>query len=87
MKAPPRRFLLLGLLALLAGGAGYWWWTREQHSGGALVLQGNVEVRQVNLAFKVAGRIKELLIDEGAAVIEGQKLAVPVLAVATCDRR
>ena len=75
MKASPVRFLLLGLFALLAGGAGYWWWTKEQHSGGALVLQGNVEVRQVNLAFKVAGRIKELLVDEGAAVIEGQKLA------------
>ena len=49
MKASPVRFLLLGLFALLAGGAGYWWWTKEQHSGGALVLQGNVEVRQVNL--------------------------------------
>ena len=29
----------------------------------------------MNLAFKVTGRIKELLVDEGAAVIEGQKLA------------
>jgi HlyD family secretion protein len=75
MKAPPRRLAVLGLLVLLLGGAGYWWWLHNQPVGGPLVLQGNVEVRQVNLGFKVAGRIKELLVDEGAAVVEGQKLA------------
>jgi HlyD family secretion protein len=42
---------------------------------GGLALQGNVEVRQVNLGFKVAGRIEKLLVDEGDAVKEGQPLA------------
>jgi HlyD family secretion protein len=40
-----------------------------------LVLQGNVEVRQVNLGFKVAGRIEKLAVDEGDAVRPGEKLA------------
>ena len=71
----PRRLLLLGLLVLAAGGAGYWWWSHRQPVAGPLVLQGNVEVRQVNLGFKVAGRIKKLFVDEGAAVVEGEKLA------------
>ena len=60
MSAPrnPRRLVLVALLALAAGGGGYWWWSHRQPTGGPLVLQGNVEVRQVNLGFKVAGRIK-----------------------------
>ena len=73
----PRRLLLLGLLVLAAGGAGYWWWSHRQPVAGPLVLQGNVEVRQVNLGFKVAGRIKKLFVDEGAAVGRGRKARGP----------
>jgi HlyD family secretion protein len=57
-------------------GACAWWWLRGQSANDQLVLQGNIEVRQVNLAFKVAGRIEQLLVDEGASVSEGQMLAV-----------
>jgi HlyD family secretion protein len=39
------------------------------------MLSGNVEVRQVNLGFKVAGRIKDLKVDEGDTITEGQVLA------------
>jgi HlyD family secretion protein len=42
---------------------------------GALALQGNVEIRQVNLGFKVAGRIEKLAVDEGDKVVAGQTLA------------
>ncbi len=65
--------LLLALLAIAAGG--WWWWKSRPAAGGPLVLQGNVEVRQVNVGFKVAGRIKSLEVDEGANVKQGQKLA------------
>jgi HlyD family secretion protein len=69
-----RRILLLALLA--AGGAGgYWWFFLRTPAGGPLVLQGNVEVRQVNLGFKVAGRIEKLDVDEGDVVRAGQTLA------------
>ena len=55
--------------------ASVWLGTRPAQNGGPLTLTGNVEVRQVNIAFKVAGRIAKLLFDEGARVDEGQTLA------------
>jgi HlyD family secretion protein len=45
-----------------------------------VVLQGNVDVRQVNLSFKVDGRIETLAVDEGDAVTAGQ-------VIATLDKR
>jgi HlyD family secretion protein len=68
-----RVFVLLALMAAGAGGA--WWWITNSPADGPLVLQGNVEIRQVNLAFKVAGRIASLAVDEGATVAAGQKIA------------
>src|SRR3569833_4101360 len=74
----PKRALVprLLLLAIIVGGiaAGYVWYRRlhrdeDRHQ---LVLQGNVDVRQVNLAFKVEGRIVELGVDEGDRVKPGQ---------------
>jgi len=49
-------------------------WRQWREPSAALVLQGNVEVRQVNLGFKVAGRIDKLAVDEGAKVAAGQPL-------------
>jgi len=69
-----RRILLVALI--IAGGAGgYWWYFLRKPAGGPLILQGNVEVRQVNLGFKVAGRIEKLNVDEGDVVRTGQTLA------------
>ena len=48
---------------------------QRRKAGDLLVLQGNVEVRQVNLGFKVAGRIKQIFVDEEDSVVEGQTLA------------
>jgi len=71
-----RRWMFLGLLVIALGGGWWWWlWSHGHEAGGPLVLQGNVEVRQVNLGFKVAGRIKQLNVDEGDFVSEGQVLA------------
>ena len=66
---------ILAIVVLVAGiGGGFWWWQGHRASDGTLLLQGNVEVRQVNLGFKVPGRIASLLVDEGAKVEPGQKL-------------
>ena len=40
-----------------------------------LTLYGNVDIRQVDVAFRVSGRINEVLVDEGASVTAGQVLA------------
>jgi len=67
---------LVVILVLLAAG-GAWWWQREQAqpSGDTLVLHGNVDIRQVELAFNAAGRIDEVRVHEGDRVEKGQLLA------------
>lgn len=73
MKRPPKAVLIA---LLVAGGLAGAWWYKTRHTGtGELVLQGNVEVRQVNLGFKVSGRIETLNVDEGDRLRTGQVLA------------
>ena len=43
---------------------------------GVLPVSGNVEVTEVNVAFKIPGRIVTLLSDEGRTVAKGDKLAL-----------
>jgi HlyD family secretion protein len=69
-----RRLIIIALALVLAAGAA-WWWFAQTPAAGPLVLTGNVEVRQVNLGFKVGGRIKQLKVDEGDSIAEGQSLA------------
>ena len=69
------RAKILLVVAALAVAGGTYWWSGRHGTEGPLVLQGNVEVRQVNLGFKVAGRIAELAVDEGDKVEPGQKIA------------
>ena len=69
----PRALAVAVALAVIL--AGYWFWSHEAATSGDLVVQGNVEIRQVNLAFKVPGRIKAVVVDEGATVAEGEVLA------------
>jgi HlyD family secretion protein len=41
-----------------------------------LVLYGNVDVRQVDISFRVAGQVTELLFEEGDVVTKGSLMAV-----------
>lgn len=52
------------------------WWPGGERGAVALILYGNVDIRQVDLAFDAAGRIAELKVEEGDPVSEGQVLAV-----------
>jgi HlyD family secretion protein len=71
-----KRIVVAAALALLAAAAGgAWWWLNRPAEAGPLVLMGHVEVRQVNLGFKVAGRIQELRVDEGDSIAPEQVLA------------
>lgn len=54
-------------------------------SGGTLTLYGNVDVREVDMAFRVPGRIETIAVDEGDKVRKGQVLAT--LDTASLDAR
>ena len=59
--------------AALLGGC-KWPWSGESATASVL-LSGNIEARETDLAFQVPGRIDRLLVDEGDVVAAGQKLA------------
>jgi HlyD family secretion protein len=52
---------------------GYFGWHyMNQGTRGELTLYGNVDIRSVNLSFRVNGRLHELSVDEGDTVKQGQ---------------
>ncbi|QVL31334.1 efflux RND transporter periplasmic adaptor subunit [Telmatocola sphagniphila] len=69
-----RRLFALAVVASLIGGIGWRFERTAAEAPAELTLYGNIDVRQVNLAFKVAGRIDKLLVDEGDAVKSGQAI-------------
>ena len=73
MKINKKILALLALLLVLIG-AGVKWY-QSKHSDTAAVYHGNVDIRQVSLAFNGSDRVKEILVQEGEAVEAGQILA------------
>ncbi len=64
------------LIAVAAiGGAAYYYWQGEQPLDRTLVLSGNVDIREVNLAFRVSGRVAEIFVDEGDRIKAGETIA------------
>lgn len=71
MKKPVVLGLVIAaLVAVIAGGT--WWYQSQQDNG--LTLYGNVDIRSVNLSFRVGGRLASLAVDEGDAITAGQVL-------------
>ncbi len=71
-----KRIILLVLL-IAAGAAGWYWWShRTTGAADTLALHGNVDIRQISLAFDGSGRIAELRAEEGDQVRAGQVIAV-----------
>ena len=62
------------LIATAAAGAAYWF-TRPTRPAQQLALYGNVDLRQVDLAFNGNERIAAVLVQEGDVVHKGQVLA------------
>jgi HlyD family secretion protein len=74
-----RKILLIPVIlaALAAAGAAGWYFFFQNDDGPrkALILYGNVEIRQVRLAFEVSERIASVDVEEGERVTAGQVLA------------
>src|SRR5438445_2841071 len=62
-------------LAIISAAASAWWLTRRGDPVRELVLYGNVDLRQVELAFNNSERIAAVLVEEGDRVKSGQTLA------------
>lgn len=74
MNLPPLRVrLIIGVIGAVAIAVALMRVSAPQ--GEVLTLYGNVDIRQVELAFRVGGRMDALLVDEGDAVKAGQVLA------------
>ncbi len=76
VKKKKLRFIAILVIAIAIGG-GFWWWksNRQIAPADSLVLYGNVDIRQVALAFNDSERIADLLVEEGDRVKKGQLVA------------
>jgi HlyD family secretion protein len=72
-----KRTVWIAVVAVLAlAVAGWLWWSvRHDDDSNELVLYGNVDLRQVELAFNNSERIAAVLVQEGDRVRKGQILA------------
>ncbi len=80
-RAPGRRWWLRVILAVAVlaagGGASYYWWQRlhSQLPPGIAFGNGRLEADEIDIDTKYAGRIAEMLADEGDMVKAGQVVA------------
>ena len=70
-----KRLIIVAAVALIIGAIALFQYHRTGRNDGTLLLSGTVEVTEVNLGFKVAGRVAELQVDEGQRVKKGDRLA------------
>lgn len=62
------------LLLLLTAGSAFFFFKAEQPKA-PFVLYGNVDIREVDLGFRVSGRLMEMQVEEGDSVKKGDMLA------------
>lgn len=67
--------IVLIVASALCAAAYFLWKYEHGRRDGLLTLYGNVDIRQVDVGFRVPGRILEVLVDEGDLVEKGQPLA------------
>jgi HlyD family secretion protein len=71
-----RRWLILVLAAAIcAGGGVVWWIAHSKRPADVLALNGNIDLRQVELAFNDSDRIDAVLAQEGDRLVKGQVVA------------
>lgn len=71
-----RRIVIVAVLLLVAVAAAVGWRALRdgEADNGRLVMYGNVDIREVDLAFRVGGRLAELDVDEGDSVRAGDRI-------------
>ena len=67
--------IVVVIIALVIISLWVWKYNNKNQKDNDLTLYGNVDIRQVSLAFEQSGRIEKLLVQEGDKVKAGQVLA------------
>ncbi|NVK40519.1 MAG: efflux RND transporter periplasmic adaptor subunit [Oceanospirillaceae bacterium] len=77
MKNSKKIIRPLGVVLVAVAAVGVWWYqgTRDVAEPLRLVLYGNIDIREADLAFNNSEHVAELLVQEGARVHKGQLLA------------
>jgi len=70
-----KRILILVVILAAAGAAVYAFRGSNQPPSDRLIVSGNIELTEVNIAFKTSGRLMERTVDEGDNVKKGQIIA------------
>ena len=71
-----KRRLIVIIALVVIGGIGWSIWkSGSRDAGNGRTFYGNVDIREVNLGFRVAGRVAKVFKDEGDAVRAGDLIA------------
>ncbi len=71
-----KKTIVIGVILAAVIAAGIWMWLRPSGDQNHITLFGNVDIRQVSLAFEGSERVREVRVEEGDKVKAGQVLAV-----------
>ena len=69
------RWIALAVTAIVVAGLSLFWLMRDRGNHDGLRLYGNVDIREVELAFRQPGRMASMVFDEGDAVSAGTVMA------------
>src|ERR1700722_11002817 len=70
-----KRIIIILLLVAVAAAGVYTYRGANKTPENRIVISGNIELTEVNIAFKTAGRLIERTVDEGDMVKKGQVIA------------
>jgi len=85
-----RKWLVRGLVVVLlvVAGIGAWLWLRPAAlPDGFARANGRIEATEIDIAAKIAGRVKQIMVDEGDIVATGQVLVKMDTQVLDAQRR
>ncbi len=71
-----KRILLIVIIAVIIAGLLYYFFTRDKKEGNDFIkISGNIETTEVDVGFKIPGRIVSRFFEEGDWVDQGKVLA------------
>ena len=77
MRKPDKRFIIVGVFILLLVAFAIFRWRGWENQGRSVIrVSGNIELTEVEIAFKSAGKLVKLAVNEGDLVKRGSLIAV-----------